>query len=53
MTAFYLSSLIRWEHNFGVYRNVFGGGLFNGTIADKIYRVISPEILTTRVTTSS
>ena len=38
-TAFYLSSPTKWEHNFGVYPYVFGGRLFNGSIADKIYRV--------------
>ena len=35
--ALYLSSPTRWEHNFGVYPYVFMGGLFNETIADKIY----------------
>ena len=40
----YLSYPIRKGHNFGVYPYVFVGGLFNGTIADKICPAVLLEI---------
>ena len=39
-----LSYPTRQEHNLGVYPYVFGGELFDGIIADKIYRAVLPEI---------
>ena len=33
----------RYEHDFGVYPNVFGGELFNGTTSENISRAVLSE----------